>query len=85
MYKKASFFKRYKQQLPLQMMVIPGILFMIVFTYIPIYGIVVAFKSFTVTDTIASAPWVGLENFRIAFTDPFFWSAVKKTRLQLAF
>ncbi|MBM7837251.1 putative aldouronate transport system permease protein [Alkalihalobacillus xiaoxiensis] len=79
MYKKASFFKRYKQQLPLQMMVIPGILFMIVFTYIPIYGIVVAFKSFTVTDTIASAPWVGLENFRIAFTDPFFWSAVKNT------
>lgn len=79
MYKKASFFKRYKQQLPLQMMVIPGILFMIIFTYIPIYGIVVAFKSFTVTDTIASAPWVGLDNFRIAFTDPFFWSAVKNT------
>ncbi|GAF11438.1 hypothetical protein JCM19046_5037 [Bacillus sp. JCM 19046] len=79
MYKKASFFKRYKQQLPLQMMVIPGILFMIVFTYIPIYGIVVAFKSFTVTDTIASAPWVGFENFRIAFSDPFFWSAVKNT------
>ncbi|KQL56297.1 hypothetical protein AN965_14890 [Alkalicoccobacillus plakortidis] len=60
-------------------MVIPGVIFMIIFTYIPIYGIVVAFKSFSVTDTISSAPWVGLNNFKIAFSDPFFWSAVRNT------
>ncbi|MFB4212745.1 ABC transporter permease [Shouchella sp. JSM 1781072] len=76
---KTSLLKRYKQQLPLQLMVIPGVIFMLIFTYIPIYGIVVAFKSFSVTDTIASAPWVGLDNFRIAFSDPFFWSAVRNT------
>ncbi|WP_236702450.1 MULTISPECIES: ABC transporter permease [Bacillaceae] len=76
---KPNFFKRYKQQLPLQLMVIPGVIFMIIFTYIPIYGIVVAFKSFSVTDTISSAPWVGLNNFKIAFSDPFFWSAVRNT------
>ncbi|WP_306345949.1 ABC transporter permease [Bacillus sp. Marseille-P3800] len=76
---KTSLLKRYKQQLPLQLMVIPGVIFMVIFTYIPIYGIVVAFKSFSVTDTIASAPWVGLDNFRIAFSDPFFWSAVRNT------
>ncbi|GAF20515.1 hypothetical protein JCM19047_156 [Bacillus sp. JCM 19047] len=76
---KPNFLKRYKQQLPLQLMVIPGVIFMIIFTYIPIYGIVVAFKSFSVTDTISSAPWVGLNNFKIAFSDPFFWSAVRNT------
>lgn len=52
---------------------------MIIFCYIPIYGITIAFKSFSVTDTITSAPWVGLDNFRIAFSDPFFWSSVRNT------
>lgn len=60
-------------------MVLPGILFMIVFSYIPIYGIVIAFKSYSVTDTISSAEWVGLEMFRIAFTDKFFWESVVNT------
>lgn len=61
------------------MMVLPGIIFMIVFCYVPIYGIVIAFKSYSVTDTIASASWVGLENFRIAFSDKFFWESVVNT------
>lgn len=71
--------KKFKSQLPLQLMVLPGIIFMIVFSYIPIYGLTIAFKSFSVTDTISSAPWVGLENFRIAFEDKFFWESVVNT------
>ncbi|MCU9613065.1 ABC transporter permease subunit [Caldibacillus lycopersici] len=77
--KNNHFGKGFRAQLPLQMMVIPGIIFMIVFCYIPIYGIVIAFKSYSVTDTIASAPWVGLENFKIAFEDKFFWESVVNT------
>jgi putative aldouronate transport system permease protein len=52
---------------------------MIVFNYIPIYGIIIAFKNYTVIDTISSAPWVGLENFRIILHDSFFWEAVGNT------
>lgn len=77
--KKSHFGKGFRAQLPLQMMVLPGIIFMIVFCYVPIYGIVIAFKSYSVTDTIASASWVGLENFRIAFSDKFFWESVVNT------
>ena len=76
---KKSFVKRFKEQLPLQLMVIPGIIFMIIFCYLPIYGLSIAFKSFTVTDTIGSAPWVGFNNFKIAFSDPFFWESVVNT------
>lgn len=76
---KKSFAKRFKEQLPLQLMVMPGIIFMVIFCYLPIYGLSIAFKSFTVTDTISSAPWVGLENFKIAFSDPFFWDSVVNT------
>lgn len=76
---KKSFLKRFKEQMPLQMMVLPGIIFMIIFCYLPIYGLSIAFKSFTVTDTISSAPWVGFDNFKIAFSDSFFWDAVVNT------
>lgn len=60
-------------------MVIPGILFMFVFTYIPIYGLVIAFKSYTVIDTLQDAPWVGLENFRIILSDRYFIQSVINT------
>lgn len=70
---------RLRSELPLQLMVLPGVVFMVIFGYLPIYGLIIAFKSFSVTDTISSAPWVGLENFRIAFTDKFFWESVINT------
>ncbi len=60
-------------------MVLPGVAFMIVFNYIPIYGIIIAFKNYTIVDTVSSAPWVGLENFRIIMEDSFFLEAVRNT------
>lgn len=77
--KKKMTMKRLKAQFPLQLMVIPGIIFMIIFCYFPIYGLVIAFKSYSVTDTIATAPWVGWDNFIIAFGDKFFWDSVVNT------
>ena len=50
-----------------------------VFNYIPIYGIIIAFKNYTIVDTVSSAPWVGLENFRIIMEDSFFGEAVRNT------
>ena len=52
---------------------------MIVFNYIPIYGIIIAFKNYTIVDTISSAPWVGLANFKIILEDTYFWEAVRNT------
>lgn len=69
----------FKNQMPLQFMVIPGIIFMIVFCYIPIYGLTIAFKNYTVVDTLRSARWVGLENFTIILKDKYFWDSVFNT------
>ncbi|MFC9708506.1 ABC transporter permease [Paenibacillus sp. NPDC056933] len=69
----------YRRQWEIQSMIIPGILFMIIFCYIPIYGLTIAFKNYTVIDTLSSAPWVGLENFRIIMSDKYFWDAVVNT------
>ncbi|AQS54279.1 putative multiple-sugar transport system permease YteP [Jeotgalibaca dankookensis] len=71
--------KEFKSQATLQMMIIPGIIFMFVFSYVPIYGLLIAFKRYTALDSFSSAEWVGLDNFRIILNDPIFWTSVKNT------
>lgn len=88
-----SRFKRYWQtffrQWQLQLMAIPGVVYMIIFSFIPIYGITIAFKSYTVIDTMDSAPWVGMANFKTIMNDQYFWQSVVNTlgisALKLAF
>lgn len=69
----------FKNQWEIQSMIIPGVIFMIIFCYVPIYGLTIAFKNYTVIDTLDSAPWVGLENFRIILSDRYFWDSVINT------
>jgi putative aldouronate transport system permease protein len=74
-----QFFIDFGRQWEIQSMIWPGIIFMIIFCYIPIYGLTIAFKNYTVIDTLSSAPWVGLENFKIIATDKYFWESVVNT------
>ncbi|HIY56924.1 MAG TPA: ABC transporter permease subunit [Candidatus Tetragenococcus pullicola] len=67
------------EQWELQTMVWPAIIFMIIFNFIPIYGLTIAFKRYTVIDSLDTAPWVGLDNFRIILNDKFFWHSVVNT------
>lgn len=75
----ATRLKRLGRQWELQTMVWPGVIFMVIFNFLPIYGLLIAFKRYTVLDTFDTAPWVGLDNFRIIVTDQFFWRAVGNT------
>lgn len=77
--KVKEFFRDFRRQWEIQSMVIPGIIFMIIFCYIPIYGLTIAFKNYTVIDTLDSAPWVGMDNFKIILSDEYFWDAVVNT------
>jgi putative aldouronate transport system permease protein len=47
----------------LYMMAIPGILFFIVFHYVPMYGILLAFKKYNIYQGFVASPWVGFDNF----------------------
>lgn len=69
---KMSTFKKLLSQKYLQLMVLPGVIWMCIFNYIPMSGIVIAFKNFKITKPISKAPWVGLEHFTEFFTDPNF-------------
>ncbi len=79
----------FKKQLALQSMVLPGIVFLIIFSYIPLYGLSIAFKNYSIVSTLSSADWIGLENFKIILNDQYFWDSVVNTLgislLKLAF
>lgn len=64
-----SFSQKWWNQKYLQLMVIPGIIWMLVFNYLPMGGIIIAFKKFKITKSIAEAPWVGFKYFLDFFQD----------------
>ena len=71
--KKGSFglgFKRFKGQLALQSMVIPALIFIFIFSYIPMYGVIIAFKDYNFFDGIWGSPWAGLKHFKMFFNEP---------------
>ncbi|MBM7565245.1 ABC transporter permease [Paenibacillus sacheonensis] len=48
----------------LQAMALLGVAWMVIFNYIPMYGVIIAFKEFNIIHSIGDAPWVGLDHFR---------------------
>ncbi len=67
--KKKNSFLKALEQWDLQVLVLPGILLLFVFSYIPIYGLVMAFQEFRVGDFPGQSEWVGLKQFTYLFTD----------------
>ena len=60
-------------------MLIPGILFFLVFCYGPMYGMVIAFQDYYPMKGISGSAFVGLKHFRALLTNPFFGSVFKNT------
>ncbi|WP_202916226.1 ABC transporter permease [Paenibacillus mesophilus] len=56
--------KLFRNNLDMYALLIPGLAFLILFRYTPMYGIVIAFQDFNIFDGIAGSSWVGLDNFR---------------------
>ncbi|WP_271629022.1 ABC transporter permease [Caldicellulosiruptor sp. DIB 104C] len=73
------FLHKLNEQKYLQAMAIPGVIWMIIFCYIPMYGIIIAFKEYDITLGINKSPWVGLANFKEFFSDERFWLIIKNT------
>lgn len=63
----------------LYLMVIPVLAFYIYFCYKPMYGVLIAFQDFNFRAGMTGSPWVGLENFRRFFEDPYFFRNIKNT------
>lgn len=65
--------------LPLYVMMLPGIAYLIINNYIPMTGIVVAFKQYNLRDGIYGSPWIGLSNFEYLFKNQDAWVMTRNT------
>ena len=57
--KSKSFARRHKRYVPLYLMMIPGLLYLIINNYIPMAGLIIAFKQVNFRKGILASPWVG--------------------------
>ncbi len=73
--KKAKF----KRWVPLYLMMAPGLIYLFINNYMPMAGLVVAFKNYNVVDGIFGSPWAGLSNFTYLFNDA--WTITRNTLL----
>ena len=60
-------------------MVIPAIFFIFVFSYIPMYGMLMAFQDYSIFNGITQSPWVGFKHFQMFFNAPEFWDVIRNT------
>lgn len=63
----------------LYLLLIPVMAYYIIFKYIPMYGITIAFKDYNVFKGVFESPWVGLKVFKKIFASKNFWLAIRNT------
>ncbi|WWM63946.1 ABC transporter permease subunit [Paenibacillus tundrae] len=76
-----DFFREIFRNKVLYLMFLPIALYFIIFNYVPMAGLVVAFKSFNYRDGMFGSPWVGWANFEYFFTSGKAWLVTKNTFL----
>jgi putative aldouronate transport system permease protein len=73
--------KSFKRHWQLYLIVIPPVMFFLIFKYVPIINAVLAFKDYNVIKGIWGSPWVGFKNFKLFFDNPVSMNLIKNTLL----
>jgi len=72
-------FRDFKKNSALLFMALPAIILVLIFSYIPMFGIIVAFKDFRYDKGFWGSAWIGFENFRFFFTSLYAWRITRNT------
>jgi putative aldouronate transport system permease protein len=73
--------RNWQTTIALTMMALPGVIMLFVFAYLPMVGLVIAFKDYKFADGIWGSAWVGLDNFRFLFGTDQAWRITRNTLL----
>ncbi|CTQ34745.1 ABC transporter permease [Jannaschia rubra] len=68
-----------RQEWQLYVMLIPTVVWLVVFLYKPMYGLQIAFKDYSIFRGVADSPWIGFEHFQTLFGSDQFLRALKNT------
>lgn len=61
------------------LLMLPGVLYFLVFHYGPMAGLLIAFQNYNLMEGIWGSEWVGLKNFKTIFNSPDFWLILRNT------
>jgi len=76
---KKSRIKQILENYELYLFLLPAIIYFIVFQYVPMYGVLIAFKDYVPSLGILGSPWVGFQNFQRFFDSYQFWTLIKNS------
>lgn len=76
---KKTIWQRLKQEKALHIMMIPPLLFLFAFSYLPMGGILIAFQKYSPAKGILGSKWVGLQQFEYVFRLPTFLNVIRNT------
>lgn len=71
--------RSFRRHWQLYLLLLPGLLYFVVFKYVPMVNAVIAFKDYNVVAGIWGSPWVGLKHFELFFRNPVFWTLLSNT------
>ena len=71
--------RRFSKEWPLHMLMIPAFVITLIFSYGPMYGLIMAFQDFSPARGFGGSPWIGMENFRWVFSQPAFVRTISNT------
>ncbi len=71
--------EHFKRDWQIYLMLLPTIIWFVVFLYKPMYGLQIAFKDYSIFRGVAASPWVGLEHFETLFGNEQFIRAIRNT------
>lgn len=74
-----TLWQKIKRERWMYLFILPGLLYFLVFNYLPLLGNIIAFKDYSPFLGFRGSPWVGLDNFERLFTDPDFRVALVNT------
>ncbi len=76
---RPSLIRQCRKKWQLLLLLLPGLLYYIIFRYVPMYGITVAFKDFKPLLGITGSPFIGLDHFERLISSPDFWQVFRNT------
>lgn len=77
--KKAKRANDFKKTLPMYLMMLPGIIYLVCNNYLPMFGILIAFKKVNFSVGIFKSEWSGLDNFKFLFSTSDAWVMIRNT------
>ncbi|HIW34087.1 MAG TPA: ABC transporter permease subunit [Candidatus Paenibacillus intestinavium] len=77
--KPLSVWQRFIKQWDYQLMILPAIIFLLIFSYGPMWGVLMAFQDYNLFKGFSASEWVGFKHFEMFFTSPEFWRIMRNT------